>query len=185
MWFFDFFGAAIHKPVKKKSASANEQIMIFFLFKKLKVLLKPYHHSNIDEQNKFIVSKRYAGIELFSGIVNDAVFGKVIVFGAGGIFTEISRDSCFIGSEAGDDEIKNAIVQTRMPVSSKQIQYLPELFFSEQVAVIGVSEHEEKIGYALAKNTADNESVYYVNPHLKKWFNKRVYNTIDELPYSG
>jgi len=194
---------------------------------------------HIDEQDKFIVSKMYAGIELFFGIVNDAVFGKVIVFGAGGIFTEIFRDVCFIDSEAGDDEIKNAIVQTKistlftkgfrgkkydiqlvvslvkklqqldvqemdlnpvmltedaltvvdarllpskMPISSKQIKYLPELFFPEQVAIIGVSEHEEKIGYALAKNTADNENVYYVNPHLKKLFNKRVYNTIDELP---
>ncbi len=194
---------------------------------------------HLDRQDKFIVSKMYAGIELFFGIINDAVFGKVIVFGAGGIFTEIFRDICFIDSEAGDDEIKNAIAQTKIsilftkgfrgkkydiqlvvvlvkklqqldvqemdlnpvmltedaltvvdarllpskiPVSSKQIKYLPELFSPEHVAIIGVSEHEEKIGYALAKNTSDNENVYYVNPHLKDLFNKRVYNTIDELP---
>ena len=46
------------------------------------------------------------GIELFFGIVNDACFGKVIVFGTGGIFTELFKDICFIDSESSDDEIK-------------------------------------------------------------------------------
>ena len=193
----------------------------------------------LDERDKFLVSKMQPGVELFFGIINDAVFGKVIVFGAGGIFTEMFRDVCFIDSEAGDDEIIKAIAQTKisafftkgfrgkmydmqlvldlvkklqqldaqemdlnpvmltedaltvvdarlLPVSkniiTKQLKFLPEIFLPEQIALIGVSEHEEKIGYALAKNTADNENVYYVNPHLKKLLNKKVYDTIQELP---
>lgn len=224
-------GAVIINIENKEALSKAKHLIEYNLTQK---------NIHIDERDKFVVSKMYAGIELFFGIVNDAVFGKVIVFGAGGIFTEIFRDICFIDSEAGDDEIKNAIAQTKIsilftkgfrgkkydiqlvvglvkklqqldvqemdlnpvmltedaltvvdarllpskiPVSSKEIKYLPELFFPEQVAIIGVSEHEEKIGYALAKNTSGNENVYYVNPHLKDLFNKRVYNTIDELPF--
>lgn len=197
------------------------------------------HNIHIDEDDKFLASKMQPGIELFFGIVNDACFGKVIVFGAGGIFTELFKDICFIDSEADEDEIKNAIAQTKIstlftkgfrgkkyniqlivdlvkklqqidvqemdinPVmlaedaltvvdarvikcssnpGSKNIKYIPELFSPKKIAVIGVSEHKEKIGYALAKNTAENENIFYVNPHLKELFNKKVYNTIDELP---
>lgn len=194
---------------------------------------------HVDENDKLLVTKIYTGIELFFGIVNDAVFKKVIVFGAGGIFTELFKDVCFIDSEAGDEEIKNAIAQTKIsalftkgfrgkkyniqliidfikklqqidvqemdlnPVilsedaltvvdarliernskyASKQIKYIPELFSPKNIAIIGVSAHEEKIGYALAKNTAANNNVYYVNPHIRNLFGQKVYNNIEELP---
>jgi len=67
-----------------------------------------------DEKDKFIVSRMYSGIELFFGIVNDPVFERVIVFGTGGIFTELFQDVCFIDSEADEDEIINAIAQTKI-----------------------------------------------------------------------
>lgn len=223
-------GAVIINIENKEALSKAKRIIEFNLSQK---------NIPLDGQDKFLVSKMHAGIELFFGIVNDEAFGKVIVFGAGGIFTEMFRDICFIDSEAGDAEIIKAITQTRIStlfikgfrgkiyniqlvvdlvkklqqfdvqemdlnpvmltedaltvvdarllpsnktISQKQIKYLPGIFSPAQVAVIGVSEHKEKIGYALAKNTADNENVYYVNPHLKKLFNKKVYHTIDELP---
>jgi len=68
----------------------------------------------LDEKDKFLVSRMYSGIELFFGIVNDPVFERVIVFGAGGIFTELFKDVCFIDSEADDREIMNAIAQTKI-----------------------------------------------------------------------
>ena len=194
---------------------------------------------HVDEKDKLLVTKMHTGIELFFGIVNDSCFGKVIVFGAGGIFTELFKDICFIDSEAGDDEIKNAIAQTKISalftkgfrgkkysiqlvvdmikklqqldveemdlnpvilsedaltvvdarvkqsksnVVSKQIKYIPEIFSPKKIAIIGVSEHEEKIGYALAKNASAHDEVYFVNPHLQNLFGKKVYNNISELP---
>jgi len=194
---------------------------------------------HVDEWDKLIVTQMYAGIELFFGIMNDACFGKVIIFGTGGIFTELFRDICFIDSEAGDDEIKNAIAQTKIStlftkgfrgkrynielvvdmikklqqldvdemdlnpviicgdsltvvdarvkklksnIASKQIKYIPEIFSPKKIAIIGISEHEEKIGFALAKNASIHNEVYFVNPHLQNLFDKKVYNNINELP---
>lgn len=64
----------------------------------------------------------------------------------------------------------------------KQIKYVPEIFSPGKVAIIGVSEHEEKIGYALAKNASNYQQVYFVNPHLQSLFGKKVYNDINALP---
>jgi acyl-CoA synthetase (NDP forming) len=194
---------------------------------------------HVDEHDKLLATKMHRGIELFFGIVNDACFGKVIAFGAGGIFTELFKDVCFIDSEAGDDEIKNAITQTKISVlftkgfrgkkyniqlvvdmikklqqldademdlnpvilsddeltvvdarvklfqsnvQSKQVKYIPGIFSLKKIAVIGVSEHEEKIGYALAKNASVHNEIYFVNPHVQNLFGKKVYNSINELP---
>ena len=194
---------------------------------------------HVDEEDKLIVTSMHAGIELFFGIVNDACFGKVIVFGSGGIFTELFKDVCFIDSEAGDEEIKKAITQTKISrlftkgfrgkkynielvvdmikklqqldveemdlnpvilsgntltvvdarvkqgrsnIVSKQIKYIPGIFSPQKIAIIGVSEYEEKIGYALAKNASVHNEVYFVNPHLKDLFGRKVYNNINELP---
>src|SRR5678810_3214 len=40
---------------------------------------------HVDGQDKLLVTKMHTGIELFFGIINDACFGKVIVFGTDGI----------------------------------------------------------------------------------------------------
>jgi acyl-CoA synthetase (NDP forming) len=192
-----------------------------------------------DKIDKLLLTKMYSGVELFFGIINDHCFGKVIAFGAGGTFVELLKDICFIDSEAGDDEIKTAISQTKIatlfttgfrgkkydiqlvvdmikklqqldveemdlnPVMLsqdgltvvdarlkkstsisvlKQIKYVPEIFSPGKVAIIGVSEHEEKIGYALAKNASNFQQIYFVNPHLQSLFGKKVYNDINALP---
>lgn len=197
------------------------------------------HGIKVDGNDKFIVSRMYQGIELFFGIVNDPVFEKVIVFGAGGVFTELFRDICFIDSEANEQEITRAIFQTKIsaifkegfrgykydiaPVVDlvKKLQLLdvqeldlnpvilqpgkltvvdarllnsrpsaPKkimkgargLFNPSHVAVIGASAHAEKVGYAIAKNSANCPSVYLVNPLLDTLFGKRVYHSINDLP---
>src|SRR5665213_1431051 len=198
------------------------------------------HGIQADENDRFLVSRMYTGIELFFGILNDPVFEKVIVFGTGGTFTELFKDVCFIDSEAGEMEIKNAIAQTKigtiftkgfrgekydvtiiidfikklqqldvqeldlnpvmlskntltvadarlLPITKssvhKKMKYLADLFSPHQVAIVGVSRHPEKVGYALAKNTSTHPGVYYVNPELDILFDKKVYKSIEELPF--
>jgi len=193
----------------------------------------------LDEKDKFLVSRMYSGIELFFGIVNDPVFERVIVFGAGGIFTELFKDVCFIDSEADDREITNAIAQTKISslftegfrgkkynidvivdfikklqqldvtemdlnpvilhgdtltvvdarllekpviVTTKTIKYLPEIFAPATIAIIGVSGHPEKVGYALAKNNAVHPGVLFVNPGMDELFGKKVYKSVEDLP---
>ncbi len=197
------------------------------------------HGIEPDDEDKFLVSRMYSGIELFFGVVNDPVFEKVIVFGTGGIFTELYKDICFIDSEADQTEIIKAITQTKIatlftkgfrgkkydirlivdfikklqqldvkeldlnpvivqddtltvvdarllentyrPVH-KKMKYLPEIFAPGKVAIIGVSGHSQKIGYALAKNISVHQDVFLVNPHLDTLFGKKVYSSIEDLP---
>ena len=100
----EFGGVAINLNNEKELQMAKESIL-----SNLRM-----HGIEPDEKDKFLVSRMYSGIELFFGIVNDPVFERVIVFGAGGIFTELFKDICFIDSEAGDEEIINAITQTKI-----------------------------------------------------------------------
>ena len=225
----EFGGVAINLNNEKELQMAKESIL-----SNLRM-----HGIEPDEKDKFLVSRMYSGIELFFGIVNDPVFERVIVFGAGGIFTELFKDICFIDSEAGDEEIINAITQTKIstlftkgfrgkryniniivdfikklqqldvkemdlnPVilhgdnltvvdarllerpavtATKTIKYLPEIFAPAKIAIIGVSHHPEKVGYALAKNTSNQSQVLFVNPGIDILFGKKVYSCIEDLP---
>jgi acetate---CoA ligase (ADP-forming) len=193
-----------------------------------------------DETDGWIVTRMYTGVELFFGVIQDPVFEKVIVFGAGGIGVELFRDICYIDSEAGEEEIKRAILQTRIgqifskgfrgikydihpvvdfvlklqrlevreldcnPViltdnqlvlvdarvlleptvsSVKQLKYIPELFKPESTAIIGVSGDAAKVGYAMAKNSSQDEQCFFVNPHLETLFGKKVFSRIEDLPF--
>lgn len=192
-----------------------------------------------DSNDQWIVTRQYTGIELFFGVVQDPVFEKVILFGAGGTTVELFRDICYIDSEAGEQEISNAIGQTRIgqiftrgfrgkrydaasivalvqkfqrldvreldcnpviftdqgPVvvdaralpgpstpPPRPLKYIPEIFRPQRTAIIGVSSHPEKVGYALAKNNAGDPDCYYVNPHLGSLFDKPVFSRIEDLP---
>lgn len=192
-----------------------------------------------DTADKFLITRMYEGIELFFGIINDRCFGRVVLFGVGGIYAELLRDICYIDSEAEEQEIINAIAQTkisdlftkgfrgkkynlqavvsfikklqqldveemdlnpvilseagltvvdaRMRNTEKQadprpVKYIPDMFKPGKTAIIGVSANENKIGYALAKNSAQNDGVYFVNTTLQELFSKKIYNNIKGLP---
>ena len=64
----------------------------------------------------------------------------------------------------------------------KAIKQVPELFSPQKVAIIGVSSHPEKIGYALAQNTAHLTDVFFVNPKMQQLLDKQVFNCIEALP---
>ncbi len=197
------------------------------------------HGIALDDNDRLIATQMCKGIELFFGVVTDPVFEKVIVFGTGGIFVELFKDVCFIDSEADEEEIKRAILQTKIstlfttgfrgtkyeltpaidlikklqkteaseldfnPViltpnsltvvdarakfdklqpQTKKLKSAPQIFNPQKVAIIGASEHPEKVGSALAENVAAHPNVYLVNPKLKTLFGKQVYNTIGALP---
>ena len=192
-----------------------------------------------DAQDEWIVTRQYNGIELFLGVVDDPVFEKVILFGSGGTAVELFRDICYIDSEAEEQEIRNAIGQTRVgqifttgfrgkkydpapivdlirklqrldvreldcnPViltdegavvvdaralagpsapHSRPLKRIPGIFHPRRTAIIGVSSHPEKVGYALAQNSASDPDCYYVNPHLDKLFDKSIFSRIEDLP---
>jgi len=197
------------------------------------------HGIFVDGDDKFIVSHMCKGIELFFGIVNDPVFERVIVFGAGGIYTELFKDVCFIDSEATNEEITRAILQTKIsviftkgfrgikydinlvinlvqklqllnvqeldlnpvmlqpgrltivdarllnasaPAIHRDVKHVPEIFTPVNVAIVGASGHPDKVGYAIAKNTAAQPGVFFVNPGLDTLFDKKVFHTINDLP---
>lgn len=197
------------------------------------------HGINLDSTDRLIATQMCKGIELFFGVVTDPVFEKVVVFGTGGIFVELFKDVCFIDSEADEDEIKRAILQTKIsalfttgfrgtkydiapvidlikklqkteaseldfnpviltansltvvdarakfdkiPPQTKKLRRSPEIFNPQKIAVIGASQHAEKVGYAVAENASAYKDVYLVNPNLDTLFGKKVYKTIAELP---
>ena len=63
------------------------------------------------------------------------------------------------------------------PKKQKHINKKHSLFENKNIAIIGASEKEEKVGYAIAKNSLNSDAnIYFVNPKLKTLFNKKVYN---------
>ena len=197
------------------------------------------HGITLDDSDRLIATQMCKGIELFFGVVTDPVFEKVIVFGTGGIFVELFKDVCFIDSEADEEEIKRAILQTKIsalfttgfrgtkydiapiidlikklqkieaseldfnPVilteksltvvdarakfdkvapQSKVLRHSPEIYSPSRIAVIGASQHAEKVGYALAENASTHTEAFYVNPKLDTLFGKKVYHSASELP---
>jgi len=190
---------------------------------------------------KFLVEEELSGIELFIGGIDDAIFGKVLVFGAGGTLVEIQKDITYIDINAKKTEIKKAINQTKIskifpsfrgkdynidevieliqkfqklfkkekisefdinplvytdkgifPIDARLKFELKKrqkfnkkefsLFQNEKIAIIGVSENKEKVGYAIAKNSLNSDKeVYFVNPKLKTLFNQKVYK-LQNLP---
>lgn len=197
------------------------------------------HGIALDDNDRLIATEMCKGIELFFGVVTDKVFEKVIVFGTGGIFVELFKDVCFIDSEADEEEIKAAILQTKIsalfttgfrgtkydltpvidlikklqkieaseldfnpviltdksltvvdarakfdkiPAQTKKLRHSPEIFNPQKIAIIGASQHAEKVGYAVAENASAYADVYLINPNLETLFNKKVYNNIAALP---
>ena len=68
----------------------------------------------LDSSDKFLASAMVKGIELFVGIIDDEIFGKVLLFGRGGIMLELDKDIGYIRLEADAIEIKRAIQSTKI-----------------------------------------------------------------------
>jgi len=65
-------------------------------------------------QGKIILQKQVKGLELIVGINNDGQFGKVILFGQGGIYTEILNDTAISLIPVSKKEIENMIFSTKI-----------------------------------------------------------------------
>lgn len=66
------------------------------------------------DQDAFIASEMIRGEELFAGVVDDPIFGRTILFGKGGVLLELYRDVCYIDLHAGPQEIRRALLTTKI-----------------------------------------------------------------------
>ena len=72
------------------------------------------HGVTLDDSDRFIATKMVRGEELYFGMVNDAVFGKTILFGKGGVLLELYKDVGYIDIEAGKEEIIRALKSAKI-----------------------------------------------------------------------
>ncbi|MDR1912602.1 MAG: acetate--CoA ligase family protein, partial [Helicobacteraceae bacterium] len=63
----------------------------------------------LDGSDRFIATKMTRGEELYFGMVNDAVFGKTILFGKGGVLLELYKDVGYISIDADRAEIERGL----------------------------------------------------------------------------
>ncbi|MCX6748927.1 MAG: acetate--CoA ligase family protein [Candidatus Pacearchaeota archaeon] len=78
------------------------------LDKKLKQFQKKF------QGKKFILQKNISGIELIAGLKQDKTFGKVLLLGAGGSFTEILQDKTFLILPSSKEKIETSIKQLKI-----------------------------------------------------------------------
>ncbi len=65
-------------------------------------------------EGKIILQKQVKGLELIIGINKDEQFGKIILFGQGGIYTEVLDDTAIRILPIGKKEIEEMIFSTRI-----------------------------------------------------------------------
>jgi acetyltransferase len=65
-------------------------------------------------EGKIILQKQVKGLELIVGINKDEQFGKIILFGQGGIYTEVLDDTAIRILPIGKKEIEEMIFSTRI-----------------------------------------------------------------------
>ena len=75
--------------------------------RKLKVLRKKFSGKRI------VVQESFDGIEMIVGVKSDAVFGKLLMIGFGGIFAEVKRDVSFRALPVSRREIIEMIKELR------------------------------------------------------------------------
>ena len=90
------------------------------------------HGIELDADEYFIAAHMLSGIELYIGMVDDAIFGKTIVFGKGGIDLELYKDVCYIDIYADDEEIVRAL---RLTTISKIFEGFRGFDYSISMAV--------------------------------------------------
>lgn len=72
------------------------------------------HGIVLDKQDGFIATAMIQGEELFAGVVDDPIFGQIILFGKGGVLLELYRDVCYIDIHADEAEILRALHTTKI-----------------------------------------------------------------------
>lgn len=109
---------------------------LFDAFEKLQAVLKKEKI-----KGKILIQKQVKGLELIIGINQDAQFGKVLVFGQGGIFTEIQDDTSIRILPITKKEIEEMIYSTKVSkyFSARGKSYPVSKLISliEKVSVLG------------------------------------------------
>ena len=95
----DFGAVKVHIGSQDEFIEAKEKILNSIEKKGVK----------LDSSDYFLITQMIDGVEFFVGVVDDDVFGKVIVFGEGGVFLELHKDVCYIDLYADSKEIKRSI----------------------------------------------------------------------------
>jgi len=72
------------------------------------------HGIPLNSDDGFIATAMIQGEELFAGVVNDPIFGQIILFGKGGVLLELYRDVCYIDINADKEEILRAVRTTKI-----------------------------------------------------------------------
>lgn len=72
------------------------------------------HGIPLNSDDGFIATAMIQGEELFAGVVNDPIFGRIILFGKGGVLLELYRDVCYIDINADEKEIRRAVRTTKI-----------------------------------------------------------------------
>jgi len=72
------------------------------------------HKIQLDNEDHFIVTRMVKGHELYIGVIEDDIFGTVILFGKGGTLLEVYKDVCYIDIHAKPHEIIRAINTTKI-----------------------------------------------------------------------
>lgn len=67
---------------------------------------------HLDGKDRFIAVEMVQGEEFYLGAAEDAVFGKTILFGKGGVLLELYEDICYIDIDADETEILISLKQT-------------------------------------------------------------------------
>jgi len=64
-------------------------------------------------KNRILVQETFEGIEMIVGLKSDAVFGKLLVVGFGGIFTEVKKDVSFRALPVSRSDVVSMIKELR------------------------------------------------------------------------
>jgi len=84
-----------------------------------------------------VIQKQIKGLELIVGIKEDMQFGKIILFGAGGVYTEIIKDSSIRLLPVLKKDVQEMIEETKAGtlISNKRISYNVEVLKSLILAI--------------------------------------------------
>ncbi len=95
----DFGAVKVHISSEKELLEAKQEIINSIEEKGVE----------LDSSDYFLITQMIDGFEFFVGVVDDDVFGKIILFGEGGVFLELHKDICYIDLYADSKEIKRSI----------------------------------------------------------------------------